>query len=244
VTEGPIILAATSLAESAAAARGVLAYAFETPGVSWIVLLGFLAIVVASVWVFLQLVWIEERDRERQRLREWCRQQRFRLMPADTRVPAPLNELVGVTLRIEWWLSDGEVDILKIQTRPHDAPPEQVGMPDTWHLICTSLPPMRSRVALRPDVPTPSAIDLLRVPPSELTRMSKRFDIRSDALLAARQIVDGPILGLIPGDVGLARLSNHLLLDFTSRPFDPIELSRAAALIRQLRAAVVALGAE
>ena len=51
---------------------------------------------------------------------------------------------------------------------------------------------------------------------------------------AARDLARSTLMALLPPDLGLLLVGRHLLLDFSARPFDPIEFGRMIALADQL----------
>lgn len=53
---------------------------------------------------------------------------------------------------------------------------------------------------------------------------------------AARVLGDSAFLGLTPADIGLMVSGGFLVLDFSTRPFDTIELARMNGIAEQLAA--------
>ena len=51
---------------------------------------------------------------------------------------------------------------------------------------------------------------------------------------AARKLGKSSVAALLPPDVGLLLVEQNLVLDFSSRPFDPLELQRIDALAEQI----------
>ena len=51
---------------------------------------------------------------------------------------------------------------------------------------------------------------------------------------AARVVTKSMLRSLLPPDIGLLLHGRHMVVDFSARPFDAIELSRVAALADQL----------
>ena len=52
------------------------------------------------------------------------------------------------------------------------------------------------------------------------------------------------LMALLPHDLGLVLQGRRLILDFSTRPFDGIELSRIVALVEQLAADFAGGGGE
>jgi hypothetical protein len=61
-----------------------------------------------------------------------------------------------------------------------------------------------------------------------------RFMIFGTDSVAAKLLSASPARALLPPDIGLLLSGTRLALDFSSRPFDPIELGRMTALADQL----------
>ncbi len=63
---------------------------------------------------------------------------------------------------------------------------------------------------------------------------SDRYTIHGADSATARAVARSMLVALLPHDLGLVLHARHLLLDFSARPFDGIELSRVLALADQL----------
>jgi hypothetical protein len=61
----------------------------------------------------------------------------------------------------------------------------------------------------------------------------ERFTLHGLDPRAARKLNESPVRGLLPVDLPLILLDEWLLLEFTDRPFDPIEFDRLIAIARQ-----------
>jgi hypothetical protein len=51
---------------------------------------------------------------------------------------------------------------------------------------------------------------------------------------AARALGKSSVAALLPADVGLLLVGENLVLDFSTRPFDPLEFQRVDALAEQI----------
>jgi hypothetical protein len=69
----------------------------------------------------------------------------------------------------------------------------------------------------------------------------ERFVIFGTDSAAARRMAKSSLIALLPPDLGLLLHGSNLILDFTARPFDAIELSRLCSLVDQLLAHVPAV---
>jgi hypothetical protein len=104
-------------------------------------------------------------------------------------------------------------------------------------LIRPRIPP-GPQAGLRPAGQKSSLIDLLPLSQFASLTLGERFVVHALDSSAARNLADAPILGLLPPDVGLILLENEILLEFSSRPFDPIEFGRMIGLADQVAAVV------
>jgi hypothetical protein len=95
---------------------------------------------------------------------------------------------------------------------------------DTW-------PP----TGLRPAEPATSMLALF-IPGggAALGGSSERFAILGHDPAAARLLLASSVRALLPADVGFLLHGNILMLDFSARPFDPIELDRMLAVAAQV----------
>lgn len=106
-----------------------------------------------------------------------------------------------------------------------------------WHVLVRPLPGGASwpPTALRPRANATSLVDLLgNMTSFPSIAPPERFVIFGTESAAARRVAKSSLLALCPPDLGLILYGSHLLLDFSARPFDGIELSRVSALVDQL----------
>src|SRR5205823_5115492 len=88
---------------------------------------------------------------------------------------------------------------------------------------------------LRPRACASSVLDLFPQLGSFPSLLSpERFVIFGVDPAAARRVAKSSLSALLPPDVGLLLHGSSLVLDFTARPFDAMELSRMCALVDQL----------
>jgi hypothetical protein len=195
------------------------------PGVDWLVLASLLVMFTSSLWVFLVLARRATHTRERERLREWAKQSGFRLRCAAT-LPAPLSAVApGAIADVQ--LLAPHATMVRLRTRDND-------QPQTWHLAIAELPASSVPIGLRPASAPRSFLDRFGIPVSPVSQDSLRFTLLCAEIIPARRLAGSIVRGILPADVGLLRIGQHLLLDFSSRQFDPIELTRMASLLRQI----------
>ena len=63
---------------------------------------------------------------------------------------------------------------------------------------------------------------------------TERFILYGAESRAARSLGKSSVAALLPPDVGLLLIEQNLVLDFSTRPFDPLELERVDALAEQI----------
>jgi hypothetical protein len=201
------------------------------PGFDWRVLAVLLVILAASLGVYFELVRRATSARKRETLREWAKQQRFRLVSArDVRLPPPLDQLQDLVAIPMYHLSDGRRSVVMLQTKQTLEDRE----PRIWHVGIVKLADSAAAAGLRPAGAEASLLDLFHVPVSTVSGESHRFTVLATDTLSARRLLDSHVRGLLPGHLGYLRYGQHIVLDFTARPFDPIELSRVIELLDQL----------
>jgi hypothetical protein len=64
----------------------------------------------------------------------------------------------------------------------------------------------------------------------------ERYTLYSNDSASARTLSKTSAANLLPGDIGLLLIGEYLLLDFSARPFDPIEFGRLIAMADQMQA--------
>lgn len=62
----------------------------------------------------------------------------------------------------------------------------------------------------------------------------ERFTTYGTTLHAARTLANSQVRGLLPPDLAILLTGPHLVLDFSTRPFDPLEFSRLLPLVDQI----------
>jgi hypothetical protein len=199
------------------------------PPFSWIIFLTMLAILGASALMYLMLVRRWTSRRQWVSLARWTRESGFRMRPATRDVlPGPLAELVQSDLDVLFHLCDSRNTIVQFRTLP--AAPGAA--PPRWNVL------LRRRsggtiAALRPAAQPLNLIDLLPLSKFATLTLGERFVAYAVQAHAARALAESRVAALLPQDVGLILLEQHLIMDFSSRPFDPIEFGRMMVLADQ-----------
>lgn len=183
----------------------------------------------ASAAIFFISVHRETSHRAQMRLAEWAEQNRFVKMNAEFGPPRPVDRLSpAVTMTIGYYRHGTR--LVHARTRPADAgdPPLQ------WNLAIRHVSTMSPPVGLRAADAQRSIVDLFKLEPSPRQSASARFVIVGDDLVASHKMADGSSRALLPGDLSLLRIDDYLVIDFSNRPFDPIELGRMLSMLDQL----------
>lgn len=184
-------------------------------------------ILIASTAVFVVLVrrWTTLRDQTQLNL--WARESDYQpLRPPAERpmmlIPPLLRQRIQIATafrRQQTWL---------MRLNPTDS------SPSPRHLLLRQLPMNWPPTALRPPVKESGLIDPLSMRHFPALSTPNRFGVYATTAAAARALATSPIRGLLPPDLGFLLYEGTLLLDFSARPFDPIELDRLTALVDQL----------
>ncbi len=197
------------------------------------IILSLLAILVASSVMLAQLLRRHTLGRERFAMWEWSVNRRFKRGPAG---PVQIEGLddVDQTLRaVEHYRTrDGACAIYKLHSLSAG------GTIRTWHLLVHELETYSTPIGLRPAGADVSLIDLMNLQLMPKLSNEVRFAVYALRATGARGLANSPARALLPPDIGLIRNADQLILDFTSRPFDPVEFNRMLAVAEQVRRVV------
>ena len=193
----------------------------QPPAFSFGILLTLLLLLGASVGVFWLLVRHCTSHRQWVTLKEWAREHGFRsrlMNPTDLPPPiAAMSPLVRLSL------SSRAASLVQLETGASQ-----------WNLLIRKMPGEWIPSGLRPAQQPTSLLDELKLSPYPAYSSNERFHLVSADAAAARRLSKSITRALIPPDVGLLLWGNWLVLDFTHRPFDPVEFGRLLALGEQL----------
>lgn len=190
-----------------------------------------LTILGVSVLMYVMLVRRWTSRRQWVSLARWCRESGFRLRPARREaLPGPLRDLVGDDSQIRFHLCDPRMTLVQFETRPA-APAEPS---PRFNVLIRHRAVGGPVSALRPASQKRNLIDLLPLGKYASMTLGERFVVFAANSHAARELAESPALTLVPRDLGLIFLESHVVLDFSNRPFDPIEFGRMIALSEQL----------
>lgn len=210
----------------------VIMHAMLPPPFSFWTLLGLLLVLAASCAVFWLHVQRWTYNRNWVALGDWANRNAFRLYRARRAwVPAPLAELTDPAPTALVSLVGKRTQLLQIDTpspAAGDAPPPR------WNVLVRELEGFWPTTALRPATHERSLVDLFNLPSFPALAASDRFTLHGIDAPTARAVAGSMMMALLPQDLGLVLIGRRLLLDFSTRPFDGIELSRIVSLIEQM----------
>lgn len=197
----------------------------------WILLALILAFGL-SLTMFILLVRRWTSHRQWVSLAEWARERGYRLRPfADGELPEVLN-LIGAQGR--FLLVGPKTRIAQLQKTTVSDEPDAEPQIVRYNLLVRDLGHPWPPAAARPAPAPHSLIDTLELREFP-TLSSDRFTMKSIDLASAHRLADSAARGLLPPDVGLLMHGQHLILDFSQRPFDPTEFGRMISLADQLQ---------
>ena len=209
----------------------IVVAASDRPPFEWTPLLAMLVLLGASIATYVMLVRRWTSRRQWVSLSQWARESGYQLRPlrrAD--LPGPLQEIVRDDERVRFHLCDPRTTLAQFETDPVTA-----GAPSPkWNVLVRHRPGVGPSAGLRPAAQALSLIDLLPLGKFATMSLGDRFVVHATEPAAARRLAESHAVALLPQDVGLILLENHLVVDFSSRPFDPIEFGRVVALADQL----------
>ncbi|HTL27973.1 MAG TPA: hypothetical protein VL282_02080 [Tepidisphaeraceae bacterium] len=205
-------------------------------------LVAFFALLVVfgvSLAVFFVLVRRATSHRFRLELEEFGREHGFRLIPLEfARLPPPLDHTSNVQPR--WVLESNQTTIVQMHSTIAGVPanPNAMVEPQRWSVLIRKIGRSWLPTGLRPTHSKTSLVDLFSLASFPALLSIERYTLYSSDSSAARQLSKTSVPALLPGDIGLLLIGEYLLLDFSARPFDPIEFGRMIALADQLQAQV------
>jgi hypothetical protein len=155
---------------------------------------------------------------------EWAKQRRFRLARrGHSQVPAALNSLLKEPVQVPLELHRESAVIAQMQSGEA-----------RWNVLIQKSPAKRATAALRPATAPLTLLDRTSLDSYPSLALGQRFALLGSSSAAARALADSPARTLVPQDIGLLVADEWIVLDFSARPFDPIELDRMLALAQQL----------
>jgi len=169
---------------------------------------------------------------------DWSRERGFKLSRPQSAAREPFDRFKGA--RVMTMLESGETRAMQLEVPPAAAAPEGAGAgaaavePSRWHVLVRQISSAWPATGLRPAHLPASLLDQFSL--SSYPRMGEtdRFIVFGTDSAAARILSKSHARALLPPDIGLLLHGRHMVLDFSTRPFDGIELGRMVALADQL----------
>ncbi|MGN6504217.1 MAG: hypothetical protein ACTHM6_01520 [Tepidisphaeraceae bacterium] len=197
----------------------------------WTTPLTLIAILIASSIMVARLIRRHTTGMDRFSKWEWCVNRGFRRgrIGSVVRIDA-LDEIRSHALRaVEHYVSrDQHTSIYRLQS----VSPE--GTVQTWNALIRTVDHYSTPIALRPVHVPANLVDLMQLQLFPKLSSEARFNVYGLRAIDARLLATGPSKALLPYDIGLIRNADAVILDFTTRPFDPVEFSRMCAIAEQI----------
>jgi hypothetical protein len=193
----------------------------------------------ASLAVFYVLVRRWTSHRFRIELEDFGREHDFKLVAIElAKLPPPLDGFKDIQPR--WLMESKQTKLLQMHatTAPAPADPNQLIEPQRWNVLIRKIERSWQPTGLRPTHHKTSLIDLFSLASFPALMSIERYTLYSNDSASARALSKTSASSLLPGDIGLLVVGEYLLLDFSARPFDPIEFGRLIALADQMQAMV------
>lgn len=215
----------------------MIASAAPSAGISIEVFATLAAILGASATTFWVLVRRWESHRQWHALSDWAAERKFRARSVERHgLPPALAALSDHAPTVRLYLANANTVLAQFQTPPRQTPGQLAlsSQPRVWNLLIRQLESAWHPTGLRPTEAASSMIDLYSLAGFPLLGTTDRFTVFGTDSTHARALSDSMTRSLLPPDIGLLLRGNDLMLDFSDRPFDAIELDRMLALADQV----------
>ena len=165
-------------------------------------------------------------------LGDWANRNGFKLRRAKRGAGSPVSQAAYIAAAVRVVSLVGRrTTIVQIET---PAPDGAATGPQRWNVLVREIKVDWPPTALRPALHERSLIDLFRLSSFPALLSSERYTLHGIDAAAAAAVVSSVLMGLLPHDLGMLLYGKRLVLDFSTRPFDGIELSRMVSLVEQL----------
>jgi hypothetical protein len=209
-----------------------LSAAKTVPGLefSWLVFVTLLLVLTVSVVVFVWQVRRWTTNPGWRALLDWSRERGFRLSRPEAPAGEPFDRFP--MSRVKTSLESPTTRAMQVELAA--AGEADAAPPSRWHVLVRQIGSSWPPTGLRPSNQKASLLDQFSL--SSYPRMGEieRFVVFGTDTEAARILSKSEARALLPPDIGLLLHGRHLVLDFSTRPFDGIELGRMVALADQL----------
>lgn len=187
-------------------------------------------VLAAAAAVSARLVRRHTEGRDAFALWEWSVDKRFRRIPPAVVTVDALDEIRDYALRANdhFRSHDGLTNIYRLQTVSRG------DVVQHWHALVRTVEQYSTPIALRPVAAASSLVDLMHLTLFPKLSSQTRFAVYGLRATDARDLAGSAARALLPHDIGLIRNADAVILDFTARPFDPVEFSRMVAIAEQI----------
>ncbi|HEX8325351.1 MAG TPA: hypothetical protein VF595_15725 [Tepidisphaeraceae bacterium] len=196
----------------------------------WTTLAVLIVVLALASATAVRLVRRHTQDREAFALWEWSVDKGFRRQPPAVVTVDALDEIRDYALRANdhFRSRDGLTNIYRLQTVSRG------DVVQHWHALVRTVEHYSTPIALRPVAAASSLVDLMHLTLFPKLSSQTRFAVYGLRATDARDLAGSAARALLPHDIGLIRNADAVILDFTARPFDPVEFSRVCAIAEQI----------
>ncbi|MDB5326488.1 MAG: hypothetical protein JWM57_2057 [Phycisphaerales bacterium] len=189
-----------------------------------------IAVLAISSVMVARLVRRHTQDQKAFALWEWSVEKRYKRLPPAVVMVDALDEIRDYALRANehFQSRDGLTNIYRLQTVSRG------DVVQHWNALVRTVEQYSTPIALRPAGAAHSLVDLMHLTLFPKLSSQNRFAVYGLRASDARDLAGSAARALLPRDIGLIRNADAVILDFTSRPFDPVEFSRVCAIAEQI----------
>lgn len=178
---------------------------------------------LGGIVIFSYLVHRETHRRGDVLLSDWARSRQMKRLDRERGVPAPLDAWDHRGISLLTGFAGGAITVARVQTSE--------GL--KWNCLIRSLETSASISGVRSVEASSTLLDLIDLPILPGQGQQHRVVAMGYDIASARALMDR-VAPLIPADLSLIRFDRFILIDFSGRPFDPVELARITQLTEQL----------
>jgi hypothetical protein len=186
------------------------------------VLLTLVTILLISLAVFFGLVKRWTVGARSYAMREWSRRTGFRATAG--KFPPIVSPIIAEAPVAGEQYTNGPTTVLRLHTAAGGR----------WNVLVRRLETPWPTTGVRPVANVSSVLDLYSLASFPSLTTGERFVVYGTDGAAARSLANSSMAALLPADIGVLLAERDMMLDFTARPFDEIEISRMIALADQL----------
>ncbi len=186
------------------------------------VLVTLVTILLVSMAVFFGLVHRWTVGSRAYAMREWSKRAGFSTKTGS--FPPIVSPIIATTPTPGEQYTNGSTTVLRLHTEAGGS----------WNVLVRRLETPWPTTGVRPVANVSSVLDLYSLASFPTLTTGERFVVYGTDGAAARSLASSSLAALLPADIGLLLADQDMMLDFTARPFDEIEISRMIAVVDQL----------